>query len=66
MTTTETWLEGLELNKTDDIPLTHEQKIILLEEIIKWASQQGFTGIAKKTLKDLENLRQSQRVRERA
>jgi hypothetical protein len=58
---------GLELNSTKEIkPLTHEQKVKLLEEVIKWASQQGFTGIAKKTLKDLENLRQSQRVRERA
>jgi hypothetical protein len=54
------------MNTHDIKPLTHEEKIKMLEEVIKWGSEQGFTGIAKKTLKDLENLRQSQRVRERA
>ena len=58
---------GLKLNNTKEIkPLTYEQKVKLLEEVIKWGSEQGFNGLVKKTLKDLENLRQSQRVRERA
>jgi hypothetical protein len=55
------------MNSTERVkPLTHSEKIKILEEVAKWGSEQGYNGLVKKTLKDLENLRQSQRVMERA